>query len=143
GRLQRRLIDKPAQRVEVSLFLIGRQKGCLERIARQRDEVRAAQLEGGGGRLEGVTHIPAEVGGIIGVHRDHEPSLQQLLQVVLLERRKDPQLYVRQRADRKRNLFLDQTADQSLVLCTANAMIDAAGLERIERFPDVGGRHFL
>ena len=62
---------------------------------------------------------------------------------MLLERRKDLQLDVRQRADGERNLFLDQPVNQSLVLGAAHAVIDAARLEHVERFPDVGGRPLL
>lgn len=51
----------------------------------------------------------------------------------------NPQPDVRQRADGEGYLFACEPADESVVLEAPYAVVDALGVEKIERLPDVAG----
>src|SRR5215831_20530956 len=90
-----------------------------------------------------LLHIAAEIGGIVGINRDHQPLVQHSQQRMLRKVRDHPQPDVGQRTDRERDALAREPIDQRLVLHRAHAVVDARDTELIERFPYVARRAFL
>src|SRR5205807_3731485 len=65
-----------------TLPLLGGEEGGLERVARQAVHIGPAQPQRVLRGLKVLADVPAEIGGIVGVHRDAHPPVEQALQVV-------------------------------------------------------------
>ena len=105
--------------------------------------VAVGKMQGGLHRVEVVADVSTEVGGVVGIDRRTQTTLQEARQRMVGEGVDDPQSHVRQRAHGQWDTLGCQPGHEAIVLDAAHPMIDAFDVENVERLPDVVGRAFL
>src|SRR6266567_7800465 len=108
---------EPAVDLGLPLLLVRRgREARAERVPCERGErgVVVPERAAHGGQV--VVDVPAEVGGVVAVHRDEQARVQHPGQHVVAERADHPQRHVGQRADGQRDLLVAQPGDEVRVL---------------------------
>ena len=119
------------------------QKRCANGVFGELRNVFARQIQRLRHSLIVRRDVAAEIGRVIGIHRDANARIEQALQIVIFHALHDFQLHIRERTDGERHLLAHEPGQQRGVLLAAHAMVHAADFQHIQSLINVLRRAFF
>ena len=118
-------------------------KARLEAILCQRDHVGLRQRQGPHGLFEVRVEVATEIGRIVRIDGGAQARVEQLFHRVVGQVVNHAEFQVGQRTHGQRRAAFRQFGHQHRVLQATHTVVDAFGLQQLQRFPDVFGRTFF